>query len=404
MRLLFLTPFPPSLNATHGGSRVCAQLLRRLAERHRVGVVCLRGKDDLPIDDELRRQLDLVEEVALVDGGDSPAARALRGARERIRVLAGHPLWAARVNSPELRRRLTEVIGTWQPDLVQIQYTAMAVHLPAIEAGGVPVILGELDPATSAAIDLQHALDGDLLLRRLDVRAWRRFERDVLRRVDTAVALTERDVRVLERHAPSTPIIRIPFGTDFVERTFVDRPADAGVLYFGNFIHPPNVDSAYRLVHEIFPRVLEAHPAASLQVIGDHAPDRLRRASGGAVTVVGKVPDIVPYIERATVVVAPVRFGGGMRVKVLETLAAGKPLVASRLAVEGLDVTDGSEFLAAETNEEFAEQIGTLLGDEALRRHLSTRSRAWALENLKWDRFVAAYEDLYSQLLNSHGR
>ena len=403
MRLLFLAPFPPSLDGTHGGSRVCAQLLRRLVERHDAAVVCLRHQDDPPIDEELRGLLDLIEEVVWVDVGSSPAARAVRGARDRMRVLAGQPLWVTSVNVPEFRRRLAHTLRAWKPDLVQIQYTAMAVHLPPIEATGVPVILWDPDPATNAAIDIRHAVDGDRLLRRLDVRAWRRFERDALRRVDTAVALTPRDVQVLERDAESTPIVRIPLGTDFTERVFVDRAANAEVLFVGNFIHPPNIDAAYRLVHKIFPKVLEAHPSASLQIVGDHVPARLLLASQGAVNVAGRVPDTVPYIERATVVAAPMRLGGGMRIKVLEALAAGKPLVASRLAVEGLDVADGSEFLAAETDADFSDRISRLLGDEALRRRLSSRARSWAHENLRWDRFVAAYEDLYAGLLNSHG-
>src|SRR5438132_405628 len=82
---------------------------------------------------------------------------------------------------------------------------------------------------------------------------------------------------------------------------------------------------------------------------GAPPPARLREAATGRVVVTGRVPDLIPYVERAAVVAAPIRFGGGMRVKVLEALAAGKPVVASSLAVEGLGVSDGDQLLIAET-------------------------------------------------------
>jgi len=398
-RLLYLTPFPPSLDGAHGGSRVTAQLLDRLAARHRVGLLCLRHPDDPPVDEELSERLEFVEEVARPDHDGSPL-RALRGVRDRALLLRGTPLWATSVNVPAFRARLAAVIRRWEPDVAQIHYTAMGVHLPEIESAGLPVILWDPDPATNAAIDLRHAIDEDRLLRRLDVHAWRRFERHVLRRVDAAVAFTARDVRVLETQAPRTPIVRIPFGTDFAERVFADRAENAHVLFVGNFIHPPNIDAGFRLVRAIFPRVLQAHPSASLRIVGDNAPAALKHASRGAVTVTGRVPDPVPYIESATVVAVPIRFGGGMRVKVLEALAAGKALVASPLAVEGLGVRDGEQFLAAETDEDFAVRISTLLEDDALRQRLGNQARVWAQDHLRWDRSVAAYEDLYARVLD----
>ena len=90
-----------------------------------------------------------------------------------------------------------------------------------------------------------------------------------------------------------------------------------------------------------------------------------------------------------------------MRVKVLEALAAGKPVVASRLAIEGLGVVDGEQLLTAETDDEFAEQISLVLGDDRLRTRLGSHARAWAQENLTWQASLDRYEQLYRQLLAS---
>ena len=116
--------------------------------------------------------------------------------------------------------------------------------------------------------------------------------------------------------------------------------------------------------------------------------------------VTGAVPDLAPYFAQAAVVVAPLRLGGGMRVKVVEALAAGKPVVASPLAASGLAVTDGEQIFLAKTHEEFAERIALLLDDPALRRRLGAAARAWAQENLGWRPVVDAHERLYRQLVD----
>ena len=91
--------------------------------------------------------------------------------------------------------------------------------------------------------------------------------------------------------------------------------------------------------------------------------------------------------------------GGGIRVKVLEALAAGKAVVASSRALEGLDVVDGEHALVAETDAEFADAIGRLLADRDLRVALARRAREWACTNVRWERSIEAYEALYDRLL-----
>jgi glycosyltransferase involved in cell wall biosynthesis len=133
-----------------------------------------------------------------------------------------------------------------------------------------------------------------------------------------------------------------------------------------------------------------------LTIVGELPPRRLLRLARDDVVVTGPVPDVTPYLEAATVVAAPIRFGGGIRLKVLEALAAGKAVVASELAAaEAL----GSHLVLAETDGEFAERICLLLGDADERARLGVAARAWALEHARPERTIAAYEQLYSSLL-----
>src|SRR5439155_3488247 len=124
------------------------------------------------------------------------------------------------------------------------------------------------------------------------------------------------------------------------------------------------------LAGRIFPRVVALVPKARLELVG-HAPgDDVRALAGGAVTIHASVPDVTPYLDRAAVVVAPIRMGGSMRGKVLEALAAGKALVATPRAAEGVEAVDGEHLMVADGEDELVEALVGLLLDRARRRRL----------------------------------
>jgi glycosyltransferase involved in cell wall biosynthesis len=148
----------------------------------------------------------------------------------------------------------------------------------------------------------------------------------------------------------------------------------------------------------IHPCVAARHPDARLEIVGSKPTRAMRRLAVEEVTITGWVPSVDPYLDRAAMVVVPLRLGGGMRVKVLETLAAGKALVASPRAVEGLDLVAGRDFIAADTNDEFCRAVCELLEDPVRRAALGHAARAWAEDNLRWDAAVDAYEELYASL------
>jgi glycosyltransferase involved in cell wall biosynthesis len=218
--------------------------------------------------------------------------------------------------------------------------------------------------------------------------------------VQAAVVLTERDRRALLPLAGDTALAHIPLGVTLPEHALnpLGEPP-ASVLFVGNYAHPPNVDAALRLVREIVPRVRAHVPSLTVNIVGDHPTREMERLVNAHVQVTGRVPDVTPYLDRASLVVVPLRLGGGMRVKVLEALAAGKAVVASPLAVAGLEgLVDGEHALIAETDEEFAGAIVRLLADAERRAALAAQARAWACAHLAWERVIDAYDALYERL------
>src|SRR6185437_10214292 len=214
------------------------------------------------------------------------------------------------------------------PDVVEIHLQAMAQYVLIPARRGIARILVDYDPGSAWATDLLRGTKGlRRLPRRLEVSAWRRYERRTRPRFDAIVVFADRDLAAVQASAGHTPVTRIPLAVDVPDRPLA--PEGSGqptILFVGGFAHPPNADAARWLAASIFPRVVQRVPDARLELVGNEPGDGILALGGGRVSVHGSVPDVTSYMDRAAVVVAPLRIGGGMRVKVLEALAAGKAL------------------------------------------------------------------------------
>lgn len=405
-RLLFLLPFPPRADAAHGGSRVMAGLIGELAARHRVGLLYLQASEDAPLDDDLVRKCTYVEAVPRPEVDANAGTRRSYRLRLWSSLLAGKPAWAVQWDVPAFGRRLQEVARIVRPDVVQAEFHVMGQYFDAVPRDRAVRVLVEHEPGSPAARErLRAGRGGGRVLPYADYLAWQRYERATMRRADAVVTFTERDRTALLTSAGRTPVVVIPLGTTLPKQPLEAEGSEPGsVLFFGNFMHPPNVDAARRLTEEIFPRIVARHSGATLYLVGDRAPTGLGSSTTGSIIVTGWVPDVQPYLDRAALVVVPMRLGGGMRVKVLEALAAGKAVVATRLAVEGLGLIDGEQVVLAETDEDIAAAAAALLEDPRRRAALARAARAWACEHLGWDRPAAVYEELYTGLIRARSR
>lgn len=398
-RILVLAPFPPSLEGTHGGSRAIAELVQGLAKSHAVALLYLRATEDPPLDQTLAGICEYVEEVERPPSGVSIGQKA----KLFLRMLLGTPAWAGRWNVTAYATRLSTLLDTWKPDIVQVEYPVMGQYLSCLRHTAIPRVLTVHDPGVSGMWDRLYAARG---LRKaiafLNWLAWRRFEPSVLRMADAVVVFTERDRRTLTQLAKALSVKVIPLGIALPERTLTaSGTVPPNLLFVGNFAHPPNYDAAYHLTQAIFPAVTRMVPEAKLYLVGDEPPTDLARTAGPNVIFTGCVREVRPYLEQASVVVAPLYRGGGMRVKVLDALAAGKAVVATPLAVEGLKVTSGEQLLLADRNEEFAKAAVQLLRHPEEAVALGSRARQWACTNLGWNRAIAERERLYDTLLDT---
>jgi polysaccharide biosynthesis protein PslH len=371
MKLLFLAPFPPRHDALHGGGRAIAGLLSRLAERHRLGLIYFLEEGEDALDPQIKQRCEISFGVRR---GSAAVARVRAG----IGLAVGRPVWVSLLRSRHFRRALVQTIRAWRPDVVQAEYLVMGQYLDAASACG--RVLRVHDTGISRARERWQSAQGLRRLRlRADLNAWQRTEPRICDFADRVVVFTARDRAELAIGENAAKVRVIPPGVECGEKVLDPSGVEPGeMLFFGNFSHRPNVDAAMRLVESIFPAVRKSAPETVLRIVGPSPPRELLAHQGGGVEVMGRVDSMAPWLNRAAVVCAPLYAGGGVRVKVMESLAAGKAVVATPRALEGIDALPGTEVALAETDREFSTAVVDLLRDSAARGRLAAGGRRWA--------------------------
>lgn len=390
MKSLLVCPLLPHPGARTAGALVMHGHLRALAERGPVTLAAFAGPDEGEALELLRRE---GIEVHAVPRAAERWRRRLRAAAGWLR--GGRPLRALKFYDPRMQELLGLLLAGRRFDLLQVEDVAMGAYRYRTDA---PALLVEHEVRAVCARG-----DGG---RGPDARRWPAFQEAVWSRFDLVQVFTRRDAAQAAAIAPGVAgRLRVnPFGIDLPTEADPAREEPGTVAFVGGFLHPPNVDAALWLGREIFPRLRSLHPRARLLLVGDRPPAAVRRLQGGGVEVTGRVPAVEPYLERAAVVAAPVRGGGGMRWKVLQALALGKAVVATPLGAEGIEPGEGGPPLAlAEDASGFAERIAALLGSEAERRALGRRARQVAAEHHGREAAARRLAAIHQELLGGAG-
>jgi glycosyltransferase involved in cell wall biosynthesis len=206
----------------------------------------------------------------------------------------------------------------------------------------------------------------------------------------------------LRRNLPdaSTAVIPNAVDIDFF-RPFADAAnhEEMSLVFCGALNYHPNVDGLLFFLREIMPRLKKQYPALKLRVVGQRPPPAIAAQAGDGVELMGVVDDVRPHIAGATVVIAPIRIGGGTRFKILEAMAMAKPIVSTTIGAEGIDVHDGGDIVLADEPDQFAAGIARLLEDARLRRAMGAAARSLIERRYSWSASVARLEDFHAALL-----
>jgi glycosyltransferase involved in cell wall biosynthesis len=393
LRILAVAPYPPRIAATHGGAKALGEFLLHTTARHEVGLAHLFHPGEPAVDETLRARVAFVESVPR-PGEPHGATHLRRALARRLRLLGGTPLAVSELASEEFERVVQRIIRTWQPDLIRLE---PAVSASFVRDSQVPKVLVDHDPLLATADDPRG------LMRRaeaaLDHRVGRRYDRGARAGADAVVAFTERDTRAIAAAGGAQRLVQIPLAIEPLPELDPSGKREGSLLFVGNLNHPANRQAVRHAVDDIFPDVRRARAEATLTVVGQLPADGSFHVEGAGIRLTGLVDEVVPYLDEAAVFVAPIRTGGGMRVKVLEALSAGKAVVAYPEALDGLAVAHERQVLVATSPQDFAALVVRLLADRNARTELGRAAREWALANVSWEAVLDAYDELYGVVL-----
>lgn len=343
---------------------------------------------------------------------DATAVRwgQLQGRCAELRAFPRDPKPAWGIDPPAVRLERSQALidyvnKTWQsqpPALVQIEFTSMAQYAPLARRAGAKVICTAHNVAFLAQVRRARAERGLALRARrwLGALSLWRYELRALPQCDLVIAHSQADAQALRRWLPRLRVEYVPSGIDLAEwPACFGRAIENQVLFVGNYAHPPNVEGALWLAREVWPLVLRARPQARLTLAGRAPPPAIQALASASVAVPGTLADLRPLYAGASLVAAPIFWGSGVRVKLLEALACGLPVVSTALAAEGIGLREGTSALFAERPAEFAAAIVRLLADAALRERLGAAGRAIAERDYDWARIGERLAALYGSML-----
>jgi glycosyltransferase involved in cell wall biosynthesis len=377
---------------TKGGHIRTLEMLKRLHRRHEIHYVALDLEEQPGGFGRSSEYCTRAYPVAHSAPGQGTARFWIQAARS---ACSGLPLAVSRYRSAPMRRLIAELTRRQRFDSVVCDFLFAAPNIPDL----------------AGALLFQHNVEAQIWKRRLEhvsrapdrlflnsqYRRMLRYEGQVCRAVKRVAAVSELDAEIMRSEYRVDNVHAVPTGVD-VEYFKPPREPAAGsqLVFIGSMDWMPNVDGIQWFAREVLPRIRRRRPDCGLTIAGrrPHAAISKLAEQDRSILVTGTVPDIRPYLWESAVSIVPLRIGGGTRLKIFESMAAGIPVVSTSIGAEGLDVRDGENIWIADAPEDFAERCIELLADSGARRAIA--DTAWEMVSTcySWEVVSRKFEQL----------
>jgi glycosyltransferase involved in cell wall biosynthesis len=389
-------PYPPVT-----GKRLRTfKLLVRLARRHHIRFICHRNADR----DETTRAVsvfrDLGIEPMVVDRAVPPKSGPIFYARLAANLCSPLPYSVATHRSKGLRQAIQSHAASHEVDLWQCEWTPYAEALRDLKGIRRVVMAHNVE---SLIWQRYYETEPNPAKRWYIGRQWRKFEefeRWAFAQADRVIAVSDEDAALIERQfdIPGAAVVDNGVDTEYFQPQHGKREANR-ILFLGSLEWRPNLDAVNLLLNTIFPLVRVSDPSVTLCLVGRNPPaelfERVRRLNN--VELHPNVPDVRPFLASAGVMAVPLRIGGGSRLKILEALAAGVPVVSTRIGAEGLCLEAGRHLTVVDKIEDMPLALAQTMAapEKALAQAECGRRRV--LERYSWDLLADKLEQVWRE-------
>jgi glycosyltransferase involved in cell wall biosynthesis len=394
MKVLLVSPFLPYAQARHAGGEFVYNLVTGLSARCQVSLVSkvLPGEERWV--DELSPYCHALETV--------PAPKTFWGRARYAPMLLTSPLSAVAGASQQMAAAIERVLSRDHYDVVQIEYSQLAQFVRL--CNGSATVLDEHDVFSVPAYR-RYCLASSGLAKLHWWFEWRKrllYERRAHQRFDCMFVRSQLDKKTVLAASPRGKVAIVPHGCrdEFFDIPLC-RPPVRRILFVGAMNRPENQDAILFFSRDILPRIRQQLPDVRLDIVGTAPSERIRALGRDqGITVTGFVPSLQEYYERSSICIAPIRVGGGTIVKILNGMAAGRPVVSTSIGNEGVGAAAGQEICVADAPEQFAEQVVRLFTDPRRWHEIARGGRTFARRRPDWNTIVERTFGIYETLVH----
>lgn len=389
MNILILSPFfPYPLNS--GGKIRVFNIIKYLSKKHRVTLACLSaGKTE-----DFGPLKEICDEVVCVERRQNLAKDLT------VFLFGSEPFNYVRYSSSDLTSALHGLLQRKAFDIVQIEFSMMWQYAGIFK--GIPVVLDAHNIEYEIIRQIKDTCGNPIkkILYSLEEKKLRYKEEEAWKECNLCLAVSDKERDVIASFLDSRDrVVTIPNGVDLSRFEFMPKEStDKRLLFIGGMDYTPNLDSALYLLNDILPTIKSKVPDIKLDVVGRELWRIPGRESFKGVEFHEDVPDVLPYFRKADILLVPLRYGAGTRVKIVEGMAAGVPIVSTSKGCEGTYVKHAEHILIADSPDEFASSVQRLLDNAELRRSITLNARRLVEERYSWERLVREMSEFWGHL------
>ena len=380
-----------------GGKIRSYNILRHLARSHQVTFLSYYGgKKDSGYGTDIQREFPGAETIwtAALDGN-----AFAQSADYLWRVFQSPPFAVSKFTHPKVQQALTSWLGAKTFDVAVCDFLSASLNFPDVLDTPAVLFQHNMETALWRRMASTEANLTKRIAYQIEAAKMARYEKRVLGKFQHVIAVSDHDRQQMLAMAPGCAITVVATGVD-TKKYGVVPPATATpprIVFTGSMDWEPNLDAVAYFCRDIFPRVLSTFPSAIFQIVGRNPHPQVRQLASEHIEVTGTVPSVREYLRDATLVVVPLRIGGGTRLKIFEAMAMGKAVISTSIGAEGLDVQSGRDLILADNPASFADAILSLIQNADLRQNYQ-RAAAKLAAQYDWSNIVERFASVLQEV------
>ena len=381
-----------------GGDIRSFQILRHLSSSHEITFLSYYdGNEDNQYEAELRKRF---PSVIAISTGESGAL--LSRSWDYFRKLSlPAPYAVSRFESSLVKGKINALLETRDFDVVVADFLDAAINLP--NELRIPAVLFQHN--VESEIWRRHAATeanpAKRFIYQFEFKRMLRYEQTTIQKFQHVIAVSEHDRNLMQPWLGNAGITTVPTGVDLKQYRpgLDDHDPGPVVMFIGAMDWEPNIDAVEFFRDEIWNSVIANVPDARFCIVGRNPDHRVQKLASNSIEITGRVESVPDHLQKAAVVIVPLRIGGGTRLKIYEAMAAGKAVVSTTVGAEGLNVTPGRDIVIADDAPNFAEAIVSLLKDRNLRRRYE-RAASETASKYDWSVIAAKFGEVLESVVS----